>query len=183
METATAINGWVNSRDSSNPEVIEKVHRLIESNLYCVLSTCSRDGFPWVSPVFFVYDYDNGYNIYWCSAKQAKHSQNLSSNQGRVAIVIFDSSVREGTGEGLYFSGTASQLDPNQIERVLKLMASRAGKPINRTVQDYLDNSPRRLYHFRPHEAWITGERLPVGNQLVDTKIKVNLQQLSAPDC
>lgn len=177
MEKATALNGWVNSKDSSNPEVSKKVHRLMESNLYCVLSTCSLDGFPWVSPVFFVYDYDNGYNLYWCSAQQAKHSQNLSLNQGRVAIVTFDSSVPEGTGEGLYFSGTASQLAPNQRERVFQLMASRAGKPINRTVPDYRKNSPIRLYHFRPHEAWITGERLPVGNQLVDTKIKVNLSQ------
>ena len=178
MEEATAINAWVNSKDSSNPEVLEKVHRLIKNNLYCVLSTCSREGFPWGSPVFFGYDYEEGYHIYWCSAKQAKHSENLSQNLGRVAIVIFDSSLAEGTAEGLYFSGTASLLAANQIERVLTLMANRAGKPNKRTVQDYLGNSPRQLYHFRPEQAWITGERLLVGNQLVDTKIKVNLQQL-----
>ncbi len=174
-ELASSENRWVNTVDSTNPQVLDKAHHIIENNLYCTLSTCSPDGFPWVSPVFFVYDYENGYNIYWCSAIAAKHSQNIYHNQGRIAVTIFDSSVAEGTGGGLYFYGSASELDPNQIERIFKLMAARAGKQINRTVDDYLNGSARRLYHFRPQQAWITGERLPVGNQLVDTKIQVEL--------
>jgi len=172
---ASAKNKWVNTVDSNNPQVLGKAHYIIENNLYCTLSTCSPDGFPWVSPVFFVYDCEIGYNIYWCSATAAKHSQNIYQNQGRVAVTIFDSSVAEGTGGGLYFYGSASELNPDQIERVFKLMASRANKQINRTVDDYLNGSARRLYHFQPEQAWITGERLPVGNQLVDTKIQINL--------
>ena len=178
MELATAANAWVNTINSKNPEVIEKARYIIENNLYCVLSTCSSDGLPWVSPVFFAYEYNQGYNIYWCSAVEAKHSQNLYHNHGRVAITIFDSSVPEGTGGGLYFYGLASELDVAQIEKVVKLMANRAGKEIKRTTKDYLNDSPRRLYHFHPQEAWITGERLPVGNQLVDTKIQISWPDL-----
>ena len=180
MEIATATNGWVNNRDSSNPEVIKTVIRLMRNNIYCVLSTCSIEGFPWGSPVFFAYDYEDGYNIYWCSAKQAKHSKNLSENSGRASIVIFDSSQSEGTAEGLYFSGIASELDPNQIEKVFTLMTNRARKQTTTTAKDYLGDSPRTFYHFRPLQAWITGERLPVGNQLIDTKIKVNLSILNS---
>ncbi|MEQ8997334.1 MAG: pyridoxamine 5'-phosphate oxidase family protein [Coleofasciculus sp. B1-GNL1-01] len=177
MELATAANAWINTKDSKNPEVIEKARYIINHNYYCVLSTCSPDGLPWGSPVFFAYEYNRGYHIYWCSAVDAKHSQNLYHNYGRVAITIFDSSVAEGTGSGLYFYGSASELDVDQIERVVKLMANRAGKEINRTVTDYLDGSPRRLYHFQPDQVWITGERLPVGNQLVDTKIQISLSE------
>jgi len=52
MEPATALNGWISTIDSKNPEVIAKARHIIESNLYCVLSTCSPEGYPWVSPVF-----------------------------------------------------------------------------------------------------------------------------------
>ena len=52
MEPATAENGWVSTIDSKNPEVIAKARHIIESNLYCVLSTCSPDGYPRVSPCF-----------------------------------------------------------------------------------------------------------------------------------
>jgi len=108
MEPATAINGWINTIDSKNPEVIAKARHIIESNLYCVLSTCSPEGYPWVSPVFFACD--QSWSIYWCSAVASRHSQNIYSNNGRVAIAIFDSSVAAGTGKGVYFQGNASEI-------------------------------------------------------------------------
>ncbi len=176
MEEPTAANGWINTIDSKNPIVIEKAHRIIANNLYCTLSTCSIDGFPWVSPVFFAYD--ESLNIYWSSATASKHSQNIYNNNGRVAIAIFDSSVCEGTGEGLYFYGTASELKPDLTEKVMKLLINRANKQLNRTAADYLNDSPRRIYQFQPQQAWITGSRLPIGNQLVDTKVEINMQDL-----
>lgn len=176
MELATALNGWVNSVDSRSSETLEKAHRILSSNIYCTLSTCSADGYPWVSPVFFTYDDD--LSIYWASTVVSKHSQNIYSNHGRVAIAIFNSSVAEGTGEGLYFYGTASELDPRETERAMKLLFARAQKQPSRRAEDYLNASPRRIYYFQPQEAWITGTRLPIGNQLVDTKIQINVSDL-----
>ncbi|MBW4651171.1 MAG: pyridoxamine 5'-phosphate oxidase family protein [Kastovskya adunca ATA6-11-RM4] len=176
MEPAAAENGWVNTIDSNNPEVIENARQIIENTLYCTLSTCSSEGFPWVSPVFFVPDHN--WNLYWSSAVAAKHSQNIDHNNGRVAIAIFNSHVKEGTGKGLYFYGTASEVKPEQVASIMKLLFNRAGKQLHRTVEDYLLDSPRRIYQFRPTEAWISGDRLPIENQLVDIKIQLHLKDL-----
>jgi hypothetical protein len=178
MEAATAVNGWVNTIDSQNPEVIAKARCIIANNLYCTLSTCSVDGFPWVSPVFFAYD--DSLNIYWSSAVASKHSQNIYINHGRVVIAIYDSSIPEGSPEGLYFDGTASELNQDYTEKAFQLLASRARKPLLRTAADYLNDSPRRIYEFQLQQAWVTGNRLPVGNQLVDTKILIDIA-LKAP--
>ncbi|MFN6539615.1 MAG: pyridoxamine 5'-phosphate oxidase family protein [Nostoc sp. EkiNYC01] len=176
LESASVTNRWVNTIDFQNPEAIAKGFRMMENNIYCSLSTCSFDGYPWVSPVFFAYD--EKCNIYWSSAIESKHSQNLYSNGGKVAIAIFNSSVYEGTADGLYFYGTASELKPQETEKILKLLLNRAKRKHNRTADDYLNDSPRRIYQCQPQEAWVTGERLPFDNQLIDTKIQICLQSL-----
>ncbi len=177
MEVANPDNGWVKTVESSEPQIIQQARRIITGNIYCTLSTCSLDSIPWVSPVFFAFD--SNLNIYWSSAIKSQHSQNLYENSGRVAIAIFDSSPPEGTAEGLYFSGYANELEnPNQVKEILELLSARARKKIERKEKDYLDDSPRRIYHFQPQSVWVTGERLPVGNQLVDTKISFSLLDL-----
>ncbi|MEH2067778.1 MAG: hypothetical protein V7K47_06365 [Nostoc sp.] len=87
-------------------------------------------------------------------------------------------SISEGTADGLYFYGTASQLKPDDTENILKLLINRAKRQYNRTVDDYLNDSPRKIYQCQSQEAWVTGERLPIGNQLVDTKIQISLEYL-----
>ena len=177
MEVASVANGWVNTADSSNPEIIEQVRRIINSNIYCTLSTCSGDCIPWVSPVFFAFD--GALNFYWSSAIASKHSQNLYLNAGRVAIAIFDSSPLVGPAEGVYFSGTASEVQSREdAAAALERLLARARRKHNRTAADYLGDSPRRIYQFQPQEVWVTGERIPFGNQLVDTKVYVSLADL-----
>ena len=83
---------------------IREAHQILESNLYITLSTASLEGTPWVSPVYFAYDGD--LNIYWCSDVDSRHSNYIVENP-QVAAVIFDSSVPEGTGTGLYLFGEA----------------------------------------------------------------------------
>ena len=179
MEVASVANGWVSTADSSNPAIIEQVHRIIASNIYCTLSTCSVDCMPWASPVFFAFD--DALNFYWSSAIASKHSQNLYSNVGRIAIAIFDSSPLDGIAEGVYFSGTAAEVKSREeAEAALERLLARARRKHNRTADDYLGDSPRRIYQFQPKEVWVTGERIAVGNQLVDTKVDVSLADLIA---
>lgn len=78
----------------------------------------------------------------------------------------------------MYFNGTASELNQDHAQKAFNLLRLRAKKPIPRTAADYLGDSPRRIYQFQPQQAWITGSRLPIGNQLVDTKIQINLSDL-----
>ncbi|MDJ0707607.1 MAG: pyridoxamine 5'-phosphate oxidase family protein [Leptolyngbyaceae cyanobacterium MO_188.B28] len=177
MEVASVANGWVNTPDSINPEILAQVRRIIASNIYCTLSTCSVDCMPWASPVFFAFD--DTFNFYWSSAIASKHSQNLYSNAGRIAIAIFDSRPPNGIAEGVYFSGTAAEVQSREDAKVaLERLLARARRKHNRTVDDYLGDSPRRIYQFQPQEVWVTGERIAVDNQLVDTKVYVSLADL-----
>lgn len=178
MESANVNNRWVNTIDAKNPEILARARSIITNNLYCTISTCSEDGYPWVSPVFFAYD--EKLSLYWSSAIAAKHSQNLYDNEGRAAITIFDSSLLEGTGKGVYFYGVASELERYDLEKIFKLLQNRAKNPSKKTVGDYQNNSPRRIYQFQPQQVWVTGERLAVGNQLVDTKIQLDLHLLAS---
>ena len=176
MEIATAANGWINTIDSQKTEVLDTARHIIENNIYCTLSTCSSEGEPWVSPVFFAYD--KNWTIYWSSATASQHSQNLYNNDGRVAIVIFYSREPGETVQGLYLQGKASEININQFEPVYQLLEQRAGKQFHRTLEDYIGDSPRRIYQFQAQKAWITGQRVPVGKQLVDTKIEFNWSDL-----
>lgn len=176
MSIATAENGWVNTGDTHHPEVLKRACEILQNNRFCTLSTCSADGIPWASPVFFCYQ---NLNFYWSSTIASRHSQNLYHNQGRVAIAIYDSGVLEGQTQGLYFSGVAGEVSPEQVGKAMQLLFKRAGgTPPDRTEADYLGDSPRRIYQFLPQDAWITGERLPIGKQLVDTKIRLDLADL-----
>jgi uncharacterized protein YhbP (UPF0306 family) len=176
MEIASITNGWVNTIDSKKPEIIQQAGRIFTENIYCTLATCSIDSIPWASSLFFTFD--NQINIYWSSAITSQHSQNIYSNSGRAALTIFDSSNSQSVVEGLYFSGIARELPSDDVETVCNLLDKRSIKPITRKAIDYLGDSPRRIYGFQPLLAWVTGERLAVGNQLVDTKVCVNLEEL-----
>lgn len=182
MELANPANKWVNSRDSKNPEILAEARNIIANNIYCSLSTCSRDNYPWVSPIFFAYD--EKLSIYWSSAVVSRHSENLSDNNGRAAIAIFNSSISEGKAKGVYFEGVAYELNQDCLETVIKLLQHRgnkylSNKQLKRKVEQYQNNSPRRVYQFEPQKAWVSGNGVAVANQLVDTKIELNLPLLT----
>jgi hypothetical protein len=177
MSTANAENAWIDTQRCKDPAVLTQARHIMAANIYCTLSTCSAAGWPWASPLFFTYDHR--WHLYWSSAIASRHSQNLDQNQGRAAIAIYSTQAGEGKGQGLYLSGVAGELPPDQVEVVMQSLFQRAGgEPPNRTAADYLNASPRRFYRFQPASVWITGERLAVGNQLVDTKIELDLADL-----
>jgi len=157
---------------------VKKAQEIIFDNLYCTISTCTLDGDPWISPVFCAYD--KQYNIYWCSAIEAKHSRLIEDNN-RVAIVIFDSSVPEGTGKGVYMKGTASECDPANLESATKLISERANSPNPKTAADYVGDSPRRIYQFTPERVWTVGERVEYKGHRIDTKVEIPLAELRKP--
>ncbi len=179
MSTANADNAWIDTVKGKDPTVLAQARHILEANIYGTLSTCSADGWPWASPVFFTYD--SAWHLYWSSAIAARHSQNLAQNQGRSMIAIYSTHRGEGKGQGLYLSGVAGELDADRVDAVMQALFRRAGgEPPQRTATDYLAPSPRRIYAFRPERVWITGERLAVGNQLVDTKIELSLADVLA---
>lgn len=174
MTIATADNGWINTAAASDPATRQRARDIVTQTRYGTLSTCSSDGIPWASPVFFVVD--AGWTIYWASAIIARHSQNLYANQGRASIAIYSTEPDEGKGQGVFLSGTARELTATEVEPVIALMGQRSQPATPRSPADYLDASPRRLYGLFPQEGWITGERIALSDSiLVDTKIQINL--------
>jgi hypothetical protein len=80
---------------------------IIDTNRYMTLATADREGRPWASPVW--YAAGNYTEFYWVSAPEATHSRNLATRP-QVGIVIFDSGVPAGAGQGVYMSATAEQV-------------------------------------------------------------------------
>jgi hypothetical protein len=170
-------NQWITTVLPTPQPLLEQAQRLLANTRYCALSTCSADGLPWISPLLFTVDAQ--LRFYWSSAITARHSHHLYTNAGRSAIALFPA---QPPTEGLYFTGIATELDATGVESILPLVRLRTGSP--RVATDYLGDSPRRLYQFVPAAGWITGDRLAVGDQLVDTKITLDLtalRQLLAP--
>ncbi len=94
---------------------------------------------------------------------------------------VYGSEVPEGTGQGLYFTGTARVVESFEsalAEKIIGWARQRTQKANNKTAVDYLGHSPRRFYQFTPQQAWVTGERVLSSGQLVDTKVV--LAQLGA---
>jgi hypothetical protein len=175
-ELACADNAWVTTIAPPASELRAKVQRILQTNRFCTLSTCSVAGWPWASPLLFAYD--QNLQFYWSSATAALHSENLRGNQGRSAIVIYDSTATTGNVAGLFLTGIAREVPVARTAVAMALLFARLESRPSRSATDYLGDSPRRLYQFQPDAVWMTGERLAVGNQLVDTKIKLNLADL-----
>jgi pyridoxine/pyridoxamine 5'-phosphate oxidase len=89
---------------------------IIDASLYMALGTADEDGRPWVSPVFFA---TAGYReFFWISSPEVTHSRNIAARP-EVSVVVFDSRVPAGTGQGVYMSATAEALSGEELERGL----------------------------------------------------------------
>src|SRR5712664_4042236 len=102
---------------------VQKARRIIAKILYITIASTSKDGTPWNSPVYSAFD--ENYNFYWASDQNGQHSKNIAENN-KVFIVIYDSTVPEGMGEGVYMQAKAYMLtDPNEIKDALKYLDGR----------------------------------------------------------
>lgn len=153
---------------------IEKARQIVKKILYITIATVSRDGVPWNSPVYSAFD--KNYNFFWVSWKENQHSKNIKENNN-VFIVIYDSTVPEGTGEGVYIQAKAYELsDEKEIEHALSCLDGRVNKkkdPKTRIAQ-FQGDKPRRIYKAIPERVWINGEGDINGNY-VDKRVEVDL--------
>lgn len=155
-----------------------KAKRIIERNIYMVISSASRAGVPWITPVFFAPD-ERG-DLYWVSYRGAKHSHLIRRNP-RVAIVIFDSTAPEGTATAAYFEARAIELSH---ERDIRRGMAALGKRV--TIDKYRVKSPAdvmgakswRMYRATPRAAYVLGTGTIIGGQHADRKASVRLERL-----
>ncbi len=151
--------------------LINKAREIISKILYITIATSTKDGRPWNSPVYSAFD-DN-YNFYWASDQNSQHSKNIKENN-LVFIVIYDSTVPEGTGEGVYIQAKAYELtDEKEIEYALKYLYGRKNeKP--RKFSEFLRKFPRRIYKAVPEKIWVNTEGDIDGNY-VDKREEIKL--------
>lgn len=157
-----------------NDSNIAKARGIIEKILYITIATSSKDGKPWNSPVYSACDED--YNFFWASWRENQHSKNIRENSN-VFIVIYDSTVPEGTGEGVYIRAKAYELDnEKEIKHAIKYLDGRVNKkkdPKTRIAQ-FQGNKPRRVYKAVPGKVWINGEG-DINGEYIDKRVEINL--------
>ena len=127
---------------------------ILGARSYVVLATADLDGVPWASPVWFAMDNPE---LYWVSHPGARHSRNIAVRPS-IAMVVFDSTVSPGTGQGVYMTATAEQLtDPGDIERGLAVFSRESVREgAGELGLDQVTGEARlRLYRASVHEYWI----------------------------
>src|SRR4029453_5675612 len=83
----------------SDQDLADLARGIIDANRYMTLATADGDGRPWAAPVWYAHQ---GYTEFlWISRPEARHSRNLAVRP-ELAIVIFDSTVPAGPGQGVY---------------------------------------------------------------------------------
>ena len=129
---------------------------ILGARSYVVLATADADGVPWSSPVWFAMeDYPE---LYWVSHPGARHSQNIAVRP-QIAMVVFDSTVAPGSGQGVYMTATAEQLtDPGAVERGIAVFSRESVREgdAEEWGRDRVTGEARlRLYRANVHECWI----------------------------
>jgi len=123
---------------------------IIKKIKYMTIATVCADGSPWNTPLAPTPNKD--LIFLWGSDENSVHSQNIRKEK-RVFAVVYDSTVPEGFGEGVYMKGEAEEL--NEYEGAL------------------------RMYHFTPEKIWINDEeRNDDGSFKKDRRVELNIEKL-----
>jgi nitroimidazol reductase NimA-like FMN-containing flavoprotein (pyridoxamine 5'-phosphate oxidase superfamily) len=101
----------------------QQAQAILERIAYMVLGTSDAKGRPWATPVYFARDGRGAF--YWVSSREAKHSANIAVRPD-VGIVVFDSTVPIGTGQGVYIEARAEQLADSEVEQGLAVFSARS---------------------------------------------------------
>lgn len=141
-------------RGEGDPATTAKA--IIDANLYMVLGTADEHGHPWVSPVYYA---PVGYReLLWVSRPETLHSRNLVRRPD-VSIVIFDSSVPIGTGQGVYMAATAEEVTGDERVAAIDVFSGRSVGHGGRawTLEDVEPPAEIRLYRATASAHYMLG--------------------------
>ena len=145
---------------NTNLEDLARLARtIIDANMYMVLGTADAFGQPWASPVYYASaEYKE---FYWVSSPEVRHSQNITIRP-QISIVIFDSHVPIGTGQGVYMAAIAEELTGADLAHGIEIFSrsSLAHGGSKWKLEDVGVSTLYRLYRATASEHWV---RDPVG--------------------
>jgi hypothetical protein len=152
---------------------VTKAKEEIDHRLYLTLATVDQHADPWNAPLYFAFD--ERYHFYWMSSIKSQHSKNIRFHSTSF-VVIYDSTVPEGKGFGVYLRGHSYELNAKNKNEILHGIAV-MGKRIHRaqlpSTHDYLFPFPRRIYTFIPDKIWIN-TRVMVQGKKVDKRLDIS---------
>lgn len=152
-------------------DLSKRAKEIIEQIQYVTIASVDKDGMPWNAPVFTAFD--EQYNFYWGTHKESQKAQNIDRKPD-VFLVIYNSTVPAGTGEGVYIKATAEQLtEPDEVRRVFDLLKSRHAT----SFWDFAavsEGGPIRLYKATPQKAWMNDDGHKNGHY-IDIRTEVEL--------
>ena len=162
-----------------NEHFSQRASEIIKKIKYVTIATVTPDGHPWNSPVYAAYDTD--LNFYWFSDKDSRHSTNVRAS-GEAFLVIYDSTVPEGTGEGVYLQVSVRELSGEAEVMAAKAVCDqRVGKSKDRDITPYTGNAPIRAYKATPVKIWMNSDaKNPDGSYLKDIRAELDLTALKA---
>lgn len=151
----------------------KRAKEILDKITYATIATSSSDGQPWNSPVY--YNHDEDLNIYWVSDKEGQYSRNINENN-RVFIVIYDSTVSEGDGEGVYILAKAIQVtNPDEI---LKVRRIKKGSHFEQSPNEFLGDSIRYMYKAIPEKIWINDAEIEDDIFIRDYRVEISLSTI-----
>ncbi len=130
---------------------------IIDRSLYMVIATADTSGQPWASPVYFA---QSAYrDFFWVSQPDATHSINLRDRR-EVGIVIFDSSVPIGKGQGVYVLGVARELPAHEAAEGIEIFSKRSAGHggVEWTIEDVSPPARHRLYQATAEAHYVLDE-------------------------
>jgi len=138
---------------------------------YVTIATASKEAVPWNTPVTAAFD--EHYNFFWTSWVGTQHSQNIRDNPA-IFIVIFDSTSPVGVGGCVYIQAKAMELiDQSEIDHAAAHVYQRKNKT-PRPSEEFLGESPRRMYKAVPEKVWISMEE-DVKKDFTNTRREISL--------
>ncbi len=151
---------------------VQQAQKILKNIKYVTIATASEHGKPWNTPVEALFD--NNLNIYWFSDKESQHSQNIRQNQD-IFIVMYDSTVAAGEGEGLYIEATAVEL--NDLEEVRAVRRLKKGSDDN-SAHEFMGEHVRRVYKAVPRNIWVNDSIEKDGKFWRDFRVEIPLDEL-----
>lgn len=154
-------------------EHVKVANEILSTIRYATVATCTLGAKPWNSPVAIFYD--DQMNIYWFSDKGSTHSKNIRQNK-HIFIVIYDSTVAEGMGEGVYIEATAKEVnDLNEVAFVAQLQIG----TLRVEPEQCQEKAIHRFYKATPSRAWINDDENDAnGKYIRDIRVELSLSEL-----
>jgi Pyridoxamine 5'-phosphate oxidase len=129
---------------------------IVRASAFMTLATADATGLPWASPVWFATADFREY--FWASSPEARHSRNLAARP-ELAISIFDSGQKPGTGQGAYIAAIGAPVPESELDRGLEVYAAQDESLPAWTRADVLPPAKHRLYRATASELFILDSR------------------------